>query len=111
MSLTIATFHADDIITDPAAVIDAINHACHQREIPKRVQAVCGVGESIYFILRHQTGTARGGPYHLVPLQDLTSDGFVATINAHEQGSLDIVGVFSARETTYAVFREDGCRA
>ncbi len=111
MSLTFASFHADEIVTDPESVMVAVNHACRYREIPKMVQAVCEVGEVIHFILRHLASPGDAYAYRLVPLLDLSSDGFVATVAAHDQGSQDIVGVFSARETTFAVYREAGCRA
>jgi len=106
MSLTIASFNEDDVVTDPEAVIKSVNSSCLHRDAHKLVQAVCGVGGGVYFILRPDSAGGDGRQYHLIQLSDLTRDGFVATVNSHHQGSVDIVGTFSAHGTTFAVFRD-----
>lgn len=107
MSITLATFHEDDLVTDPGSVAEALNHSCFGREIRKTIQAVCQIGQAIYFVLRHTAATEGGSAagYHIVELTDTSHRGFVGAVNAHAQGSMDIVGTVTARGGTFAVFR------
>ena len=105
MSLTIATFSPEEIVTGTQAVTDSINSACRERDIPKTIQAVCQVADAVHFILRHCDQFDRR-EYYIVQLEDTTQAGFAAAVNARFQGSTDIVGTFFAHGTTYAVFQD-----
>lgn len=111
MSLTFAIFGAAEVVTDPEAVIHAVNRACTRGRSVKLLQAVCGVGDTVYFILRPCDEEARPGVYRLVALTDESQDGFVAAVTARNQGSVDITGTFSAHGTTFAVFRDNNPHA
>ncbi|MDT8391320.1 MAG: hypothetical protein RRC34_12520 [Lentisphaeria bacterium] len=103
MSFSIASFSPEDIITSPQTVIDAVNHSCRERGIPKKIQAVCHVGDSVHFVLRHCDRPTRRD-YTLVELTDTTQADFAAAVNSRFQGSTDIVGAFTARGVSFAIF-------
>lgn len=103
MSLSISSFSPDEIITSPQAVIDAVNHTCRERGIPKKIQAICQVGTGIHFVLRHCERPTRH-EYTLVELPDTTQADFAAAVNSRFQGSTDIVGAFTARGISFAIF-------
>lgn len=105
MSLTIASFSPNEIVTDAPGVAKAVNRACCNWGIPKTVQAVCQVADEVHFVLRHVDHPSPKD-YHIVPLPDTTQAGFAASVNAHFQGSTDIVGTCQAHGTTYAVFHK-----
>lgn len=103
MSLSISSFSPDEIITAPEAVIQAVNHTCRERGIPKHIQAVCQVGDGIHFILKHcEKPTPHA--YTLIELPGTTQAEFAAAVNGRFQGSTDIVGAFTIRDTAFAIF-------
>lgn len=104
MEQKIIHYHIDDIAIDPDDVCESLNDACTKRQHKFRVRGVCQLENHVYFIMiPHRNGEPLE-EYIIAPLDDISHEGFVATLNNRYQGGFDTVGTFQVYETHMALF-------
>lgn len=104
MSQRIVTFSVDDIAVDPDGVMASLNDACCHRHDHYRIHGMCQVATEVFYVLLPLAAHEKARTYVMVPVDDISYDGFVSLLNERWSGGFDIIGTIQVYDTTYALF-------
>ncbi|MFW6414307.1 MAG: hypothetical protein ACOCZS_03290 [Verrucomicrobiota bacterium] len=104
MEHKIIHYHIDDIAIDPEDICDSLNEACTKRQHRFRLRGICQLENHVYFVMVPLRSGEPREEYIITTLEDISHEGFIATVNNRYQGGFDVIGSFQVYETHMALF-------
>lgn len=99
----IMTFATDDLVIDPESVAGRLTKMCSEHRPHYRVRGLCQIQDKVYFVLLAATAGQPREQCVIVPVRDISDDGFISMLDERWTAGFNCVGTIALGEGTHMI--------